>query len=414
MLIRSKPFLKQALTSQLLMLYGLLLVCLTITSAALLYQETLTLGEKQVALIGRQLSQQTASASINMLVNGDRLSLNVLLKQLLDSPYIVGAAIYGVDKQRIALAGKDLNIGEVLSYREPIVYQDVIIGYFILYMNRPFLKGQAMGAVYPFLIISLLFLVIGLLVVYFYGEHLVEQLQKIERQLCLLFPNVVNVQKKNELSNILMLTEGQLIRRAALSNSKKEKAPYCSRAAIGFCVKEIERLEMQCSVDEIKRFFYQQKQVVDSISSIYKGKPDYWSGGKGCIYFSDDEGGVEHRVLSCALLIVMFFGKEELEVIKQCKLGFGLALESGLKLQEDAGSTLDSASLGQQALMLASIAEVSELCLFTQQLGSFPNGLITAATKEMEPYISYLTDINSRELYTEIESTIASLQKIWG
>ncbi|PJE79002.1 hypothetical protein CI610_02036 [invertebrate metagenome] len=381
-----------SLKSQLLLLYGLLLSGLSITSGLLLYQENISSGMQQAQKMGQLLSKQTANASINMLITGDRLSLNVLLNQLVQNDYIAAASLYSIDNQRIASSGYRPDEPDAFAYREAIIYQDVIIGYVTLYLNLPLLQQRALATVYPFGIISLFLLITGLLLVYFFAENLTISLKKIERQLSVLLPDAPQSKKDtNELKRIASLTEGQLLYHLNTSAQKSKQQqtkpepdiPNPFYAAVGYHFRNVSTLQTLLTPDDFRQHLKRQQVSIHKSATLYNGIPDEPAQDHGCIFFiGDSYSFVIKNAIACALHIACL--RQEKESTQPLKIKTGLCIVLGQDQQE----------LRKKSQELIRISQGTEIYLYHEQLPLLPSDLCeTAATDCAE--ICYISHLNS-------------------
>ena len=163
---------------------------LTLGSVAIFDSETSSSSRHQADNIGHLLSAQTASAAVDMLVIGDRLSLNVLLSQLVENPYVADASIFSIDNRRIARASSDgFSTDSDQVYSAPIHYQDVIAGYVKLSLNEKLLTQKPRESLWVIIAIGLLLTILGLLFLHLFCSALSARLRLIERQLFTIFPN---------------------------------------------------------------------------------------------------------------------------------------------------------------------------------------------------------------------------------
>ena len=90
------------------------------------------LAKDNLEHIGNHLSQQLANSATSSLIQGDKLSLQSLLKQLIDNPLVIRAAVYDVANQPIAEAGED-NTGS--SFTASITYHESMAGYVLITLD---------------------------------------------------------------------------------------------------------------------------------------------------------------------------------------------------------------------------------------------------------------------------------------
>lgn len=109
--------------------------------------------QRSSQLFGDSLIQQLARDASNPLVQGDKLSLQSLLNQLVASPMVIRAAVYDVENHPIAEAG-DPAKGKSLS--ASITFQDSIAGYALITLDATPLKRQASQLAWQLLGLALL------------------------------------------------------------------------------------------------------------------------------------------------------------------------------------------------------------------------------------------------------------------
>ena len=120
---------------------------------------------EQANAVGQGLAIQTAQSAIVPLVANDPLSLNVLLNNLVKSPLVAHAVIYGPDNRVLAEAGQRPNSGildgqENGVYSAPISVQEVLAGNLRLTLNmsefsQPFTSSmQQLGILAALLLLA--------------------------------------------------------------------------------------------------------------------------------------------------------------------------------------------------------------------------------------------------------------------
>lgn len=87
--------------------------------------------QQQAAAVGESLLRQTAASASGMLAANDRLSLNVMLDNLVHNPLVAHVVINGVDNRIIAEAGKRPHQGPFADegvFSQSIAFQEVAAG----------------------------------------------------------------------------------------------------------------------------------------------------------------------------------------------------------------------------------------------------------------------------------------------
>lgn len=105
-------------------------------------------------LFGDSLAKQLALDASNPLVQGDSLSLQSLLNELVESPLILHGAIYNVSNRPIAEAGADKSSGQSLS--ASITFQDSIAGYAVITLDTSPLQKHARALGWQLVIFAIL------------------------------------------------------------------------------------------------------------------------------------------------------------------------------------------------------------------------------------------------------------------
>lgn len=101
-------------------------------------------GQRQVVrhsseLFGESLVQQLARDASSPLVQGDKLNLQALLNELIESPLIVHGAVYDLENRPIAEAGEPVSGQDVSA---SITFQDSIAGYAVVTFDTHRLESQ--------------------------------------------------------------------------------------------------------------------------------------------------------------------------------------------------------------------------------------------------------------------------------
>ena len=362
--------------TQFLLIYGVLMVTLTLSMCMVVYSEFKSSSSHQADSIGQLLSEQTASAATDMLVTGDRLSLNILLKQLVQNPYVAEANIYSIDNRNIARAtSQEASASDSKVYSAPINYQDVIAGYVRLYLNEELLSQKPTDSLMVIVAISFLLLFTGLLLTYFYADVISSKLKLIERQLVSILPGSTNSDSINELSRVSQFVESQLTEKRAEPEEEAPPTPETS-AILAVRAKNIGRLQQLLAPQDLQEILGTFSSVIERAVKFYDGELTYTPEGNAYIRFDSDasnEFGLE--ALSCALMIedLMNFSGEN--SIASIHTGIGLSFSDEVaEFPEEFHPSLND-SAATQALQLAAVSEPDGLHMFKAHLSWLPNDL---------------------------------------
>ncbi|WP_263081634.1 AhpA/YtjB family protein [Endozoicomonas sp. Mp262] len=370
-----------SLKLQLMLVYGFLMSVLTVLSCLLISTEIDNSSSHQADTIGSLLSEQTASAAANMLITGDRLSLNVLLNQLTQNPYIAEASIYSIDNHRIARAEGQSPASFTNSdtsgpvYSAPINYQDVIAGYVRLKLDYKVLTQKPKESLQVIIAVSALLLVMGLVFLNFYATKLADKLRLIERQLHSIFKTLpIEPLPATEVDRIASLVEHQLTEKIAAENAEKEKISGEKMAAIvSIRTKNFGRLQSLLAPQELIEIIRQQTAIVVEAAKTYGGTLSYTPEGNSYIRFSSQESDTfAMDALCCSLLIEKLSERATENSIARIQLGLGLCLSDQVSEFPEGQHPALANSAASQALMLASLPEPDGLHMLRKQLSWLP------------------------------------------
>lgn len=378
----TSPLSGLSLKFQLMILYGALIVSVTAFSSWLVSSQTQAANTQQIQNIGTLLSEQTAKAAANMLMTGDRLSLSILLNNLVQSPYINQASIYSIDNQRI---GHAKNTAVPLSHATqitpaPIHSQDVIAGYVHLSLNDALLKQSARGVIHTIFAINALLLVIGLALVYLFGDKITRQLQLIERQLrSVLTQQPGYIKPKGEVARIAALLEHQLTEKNKESAAETSELTESEISAIvAIRPKNMSRLQQILAPQDLILIVEQNALMVEEAARRYNGTVSYSPEGNCYIRFSTstfstmDGHDFALNALHCSLLIQANSHDTVNHSVATLQIGLGLCIsDTSPEYPESKHPALED-SAASQALMLASLPGTDGLHLLREQLSWFP------------------------------------------
>lgn len=367
-----------SLRQQLLLMFGLLFTALTLSTVFLVSSELESTSRHQADSIGNLLSAQTASAATDMLVTGDRLSLNVLLGQLVQNPYVAKAAIYSIDNREIASSESD-QVGEKgETYSSPIHYQDVIAGYVRLQLDKGLLTQHPGDALTLIITISIILLVSGLLLLYFFASGITFRLNLIERQLHSILQSPTNpVSCRNEILRLSGFVEKQLTEKLmdSVEPEPVEEEKEEVSAIISVRNKNMPRLRQLLAPHDLMHIIETQNETLKHAAQQYQGELSYTPDGTGYIRFSSlESASFAMDALSCALLIQSLNRVVGEQNIAALEIGLGICVSDGIADFPDTEHPSQSDSAASNALMLASLPDSEGIHMFRDQLNWLPAG----------------------------------------
>ena len=387
-----------ALRTQLLIIFGILMTSLTMATLFIVNSELDSSSRHQADSMGQLLSEQTASATVDMLVSGDRLSLNVLLSQLVQNPYVAEATIYSIDNQRIARASSQKNSAgrKGPQYSAPIHYQDVIAGYVRLYLNEDLLSQKPKDALMVIIAIGLLLLLSGMIFLHLYSSTLSTRLGMIERQLYTILPTSKSVSSsKNEIIRISAFVEHQLTEKWAEKEQAEAAQPSETSAILAIRAKNLGRLQQFLTPKDLQAILRQYSMIVDRAAQFYDGEITYTPEGNAYIRFSSlDNNEFSVDALSCGLMIEALTTSAGEQDIARIHLGTGLSVSDELDEFPEEKHPALSDSAASQALHLANITEPDGLHMLHSQLSWLPADLPDLHISEIDEEIVRVKGLN--------------------
>lgn len=385
--------------AQLMIISGVLMTSLTLTTLFIVNSELTSSSRHQADSIGQLLSEQTASATVDMLVTGDRLSLNILLSQLVQNPYVAEATIYSIDNQRIARATSQTpsDSSKGPQYSAPIHYQDVIAGYVRLYLNEELLSQKPKDALMVIIAIGLLLLLTGFIFLHLYSSTFSTRLGMIERQLFTIFPgNKADLPSNNEVARLSAFVEHQLTEKWAEKEQAEESPPPSETSAVlAIRAKNLGRLKQFLTPKDLQEILRQSSMVIDRAAQFYEGEVTYTPEGNAYICFSsrdNDEFSVD--ALCCSLMIEALLASAGEQEIARVHLGAGLSFSDELAEFPEEKHPALSDSAASQALHLANISEPDGLHMFHGQLSWLPADLPDLQISEFDEGIVQIKGLN--------------------
>ncbi|OED43292.1 hypothetical protein ACH42_10500 [Endozoicomonas sp. (ex Bugula neritina AB1)] len=386
--ILNQLFDRCSVRTQLMLIFGILMISLTLSMCFVVRSEIDAASAHQADSIGQLVSEQTSSAATDMLVTGDRLSLNVLLNQLVQNPYVTEASIFSIDNRRISRATSQNSDNTPANkvYSAPIHYQDVIAGYVRITLNENLLTKKPQDALTIITAIGFLLLLIGLLLINFYSSNIARQLKLLERQLISILPDSSTLSSVNEVARISTLVESQLTEKRS-EIKEDEPEPLTETAAIlAIRTKNLGRLKQLLAPKDLQEILRTFSSVIERSVSFYEGELTYTPEGNVFIRFSSrDNPEFSLDALSCGLMIedlVNFAGENS---IANIHIGIGLSFSDDISEFPEEKHPALSDSAASQSLHLAAVSEPDGLHMFKANLSWLPTDLPDLKVSELDP-----------------------------
>lgn len=387
-----------AVRTQLMIVFGILMTSLTTTTLLIVNSELASSSRHQADSIGQLLSEQTASATVDMLVSGDRLSLNILLSQLVQNPYVTEATIFSIDNQRIARATSQKNntANKGPQYSAPIHYQDVIAGYVRLYLNENLLSQKPKDALMVIVAIGLLLLLTGMIFLHLYSSTLSTRLGMIERQLYTVLPTSKAPSfSKNEITRISAFVEHLLTEKWAEQEQTEATQPSETSAILAIRAKNLGRLKQFITPKDLQAILRRYSIIIDRAAQFYDGEVTYTPEGNAYIRFSSlDNNEFSVDALCCSLMIEALNALAGKQDIAQIHLGTGLSFSEDLSEFPEEKHPALSENAASQALHLANIPEPDGLHMFHSQLSWLPADLPDLQISELDEELILVKGLN--------------------
>ena len=404
-----------SIRTHLLLMFGALMLLFIIGSCLMVRGEMDTANKHQADSIGQLLSQQTASASTDMLMTGDRLSLSVLLKQLVENPYIADAAIYSIDNRVIVSASSQKRETTQTNklYSAPIHYQDVIAGYVKLHLNEALLTQKPNEALNIIIAMGAFLLIIGLIITHLYGSVTAQRLSLIERQLTSILPGTPSSSSNHELDRVAHFVEDQLTDKRIDIQKKNAEVDTGIAAILAIKAKNLNRLTQLLTPKEVQNLLGAYSSIIEQSVAFYEGEVTYTPEGNTFIRFtSDDNPDFSMEALSCALMIedlVNFVGENS---IANIHIGIGLSFSDEFSEfpEEQHPALIDNAA--SQAFHLARVSNLDGLHLFKSQLSWLPADFIELKVSDFDPEMIKIEGLSQEPAEALKENVMAMMTSL--
>ena len=358
-----------------LLLGGTLFISM-IFAGLLASNEISKITQQQADKLGNALAQQTANAARDLLVTGDRLSLNVMLGQLTHSDYITRATIFSIDNKRIASTeSPDYNPDKTYAlYTASIDYQNVIAGQLRLQVDMERFERPAQEALLLFMGLTILLGTTGAVVSWNYGRSRSLLLSRAVRQLQGLGQGrAYNEKIKDEVWQLAAQVEHLITSGYQPSQTVSTPAPIEPEEGFEAEYTEASKTEDNNPIILAIRFsnmallsqtlnqvslltlIEQRLPRINDAAQLYNGSLEYSAEGNAYISFSRQSGeeGAIHEAICCARLIQKLITVAEEGDPEALTLELGISTIDVAKPGDQHPSLITSAT--SQAIMLANL-----------------------------------------------------------
>jgi len=343
-----------------IILHSLTLVSLSIGGCAFIVLVTLNHEINNHANnIGNNLSKQTANIATNMLVSKDILSLNLLVKDLIQNPMISYVAFYDASGKTLAQVGID-NIDNNLVLIQQITLQDNLIGRLNLKLDAKYFASPFEYLLNSLIIIALVMLVVTLIFSYLLGDYILNPISKLTK-----FPyteeNINAINKRGDEISFLAQSLQQNITsivNSSLHKQEQANTPPLTSAKTAVLViklgaqKQLHKLPPKRLMEILQRY----RSLLIQSANLYRGELFKLSEGSNVLLFHSENCGDDYLVaaLYCGELLRMLGHELQIELAgTNITLLLSLALTSSDSLHGVTENELLQTKACKQAVELA-------------------------------------------------------------
>ncbi len=282
--------------------------CLCLLSACILvvasHQGHRSLINQASALFGESLVEKLAFDASTALIQDDKLSLQSLLKELIESPMISRAVIYDIENQPVVEAGEP---SDGLSFSASITFQDSIAGYAVVFFQSETLTTAATSLSWQLFGLSFLLSALVFMISLPPGRHLAA----IIKDLTLIA--ATPIKKRRGITATAYRGQDELKQLAfAVQNPPKDSVtattqylPNGQYALLTIKLLDLQSELQQQSVNTVSKRMNVFIKQLKTICALYDGKMEVSRENSLSVIFSaeDDEGNYPFRAICSAFLI---------------------------------------------------------------------------------------------------------------
>lgn len=169
--------------------------------------------EQQADALGQSLLQQTSQTAQSALSANDALSLAVLLRELVNNPYVKHAAIYSVDNRVLAEAGLRPKSSSTDKgfYSQQLSFQDVITGSLHLHIDMQKLREPLINSLQSMAVLGIVLLILCVFLSAHLGRSVALPLQHLSNWLINPVPPAPYAQRPDEIGLLARQLNGYFI-----------------------------------------------------------------------------------------------------------------------------------------------------------------------------------------------------------
>lgn len=188
------------ITGYVLLMISISLLCI----AGLVYTQQQWSIQQQADALGKSLLQQTRVIAEGALSAEDTLSLAVLLRELVDNPYVSHAALYSVDNRILAEAGqRPKSSGNPAGfYSQQLTFQNIIAGTLHLHIDMQHLQKPLNTSIQTLAAVGLALLILNAILAGLLGRSIARPLTNLSNWLSNPAPPAPYSQRSDELGTL--------------------------------------------------------------------------------------------------------------------------------------------------------------------------------------------------------------------
>ena len=174
-------------------------ICL-LTFAWVMHTQLQWSVQQQANALAQTLLQQTRSATESALSADDTLSVAVLLRELVENPYVSHAALYSVDNRIIAEAGKRPKATRSSGfYSQQLTFQDVVVGSLHLHIDTRKLQEPLTTSLQTMAVLGVILLILAAFIAVHLGRSVARPLQSLSNWLINPAPPAPHIKRGDEI-----------------------------------------------------------------------------------------------------------------------------------------------------------------------------------------------------------------------
>ncbi|MTI13209.1 hypothetical protein [Sansalvadorimonas verongulae] len=369
-------FSQLSIGKQIPLLLGGTLIGSLLFAGLLATSEITKITHQQADRLGNALAEQTANAARDLLVTGDRLSLNVMLGQLTHSEYITRATIFSIDNKRIASTeSPDYDPDKTYAlYTASIDYQNVIAGQLRLEVDMDRFERPSQEALLLFLGLTILLGTTGVVVAWNYGRSRSLLLARCVRQLQGLGQGarVYNNKIQDEVLQLAaqleyLITSGYKPAQPVTAPSPveldeeniEEASEPALESPVVLAIRFSNMAHLNQTLNQVVLLTLLEKRLprINDAAKLYNGSLEYSAEGNAYVSFSRHNGeeNAIQEAICCARLVQKLITVQEESDPAALSLQLGISTLDTAKPGDQHPSLIDAAS--SQAIMLANLGD---------------------------------------------------------